>query len=166
MPQFAGGGGGLSQRSMEIVLAILFLAVAVLAIREGLRLGRGWDFDGPQAGYFPFWVGVLLLGASGLNLARAIAGSDGGRLFASWPRLLLVGRVLLPAVLYGAAIFVVGIYAASAALVLWFMRGMGGFSLRQAVPVAAALVLATFLVFEVWFLVPLPKGPVEHALGF
>lgn len=68
--------------------------------------------------------------------------------------------------IYGVAIFYVGIYVASAALVLWFMRGLGGFSLRQAVPVAAALVLLAFFVFEIWFLVPLPKGPVEQALGF
>ncbi len=166
MPQFAGGGSGIAQRTMEILLASLMAAIAGLAIREGLRLGNGWAFDGPEAGYFLFWIGLLLLVASTVNLLRALARPADGRLFASWPRLLLVAQVLIPAALYGAAIFLVGIYAASAALVLWFMRGLGGFSLRQAVPVAAALVLTAFLLFEVWFLVPLPKGPVEHALGF
>ncbi|MCS6780147.1 MAG: tripartite tricarboxylate transporter TctB family protein [Geminicoccaceae bacterium] len=166
MPQFAGGGNGINQASVEVAVALLFAAVGGLAIWEGSRLGNGWGFDGPEAGYFPFWIGVLLVFPSVVTLVRTLRDRSDGRVFVTWPRLFLVAQVLIPAVLYGAAIFLVGIYVASAALVLWFMRGLGGFSLRQAVPVAAALVLTTFLVFELWFLVPLPKGPVEHALGF
>lgn len=166
MPQFAGGGRGIGQTTVEVVLALLFVTVGGLAVSEGLRLGNGWGFDGPEAGYFPFWVGILLIFASGATLVQAIRRHASGRLFVTWPRLLLVSRVLGPAIVYSVGIFVVGIYAASAGLVLWFMRGIGGFPLRQAVPVAAALVTVTFLVFEIWFLVPLPKGPVEHALGF
>lgn len=166
MPQFAGGGRGIGQTTVEVVLGLLFVTVGGLAVREGLRLGNGWGFDGPEAGYFPFWVGILLIIASGATLVEAIRRRGTGRLFVTWPRLLLVLQVLGPAIVYGAGIFLVGIYAASAGLVLWFMRGIGGFPLRQAVPVAAALVTVTFLVFEIWFLVPLPKGPVDHALGF
>lgn len=166
MPQFAGGGSGISQKLMELSLASLFAAGGVLAIVEGQRLGNGWDFDGPQAGYFPFWIGILLVAASLVNFLNALRRNRDGQLFVSWQRLFLVLQVLVPAVIYGVAIFYVGIYVASAALVLWFMRGLGGFSLRQAVPVAAALVLLAFFVFEIWFLVPLPKGPVEQALGF
>lgn len=166
MPQFAGGGRGIGRTTVEVVLALLFMAVGGLAVREGLRLGKGWGFDGPEAGYFPFWVGILLILASLAALVEAVRRRGEDRLFVSWPRLVLVVRVLGPAIVYGAAIFLVGIYAASAGLVLWFMRGIGGFPLRQAVPVAATLVVVTFLVFEIWFLVPLPKGPVEHALGF
>lgn len=166
MPQFAGGGRGVPQTAAEVGLAALFLAVGGLAVGEGLRLGNGWDFDGPQAGYFPFWVGILLITASVGALLGALRGAARGRVFVTWPRFLLVLQVLFPAIVYGAAIFLIGIYAASAALVLWFMRGLGGFPLRQAVPVAAALVGVTFFVFERWFLVPLPKGPLEHALGF
>jgi len=166
MPQFAGGGRGIGQTTAEVVVALLFAAVGGLAVSEGLRLGNGWGFDGPQAGYFPFWVGLLLIFASGVTLVQALRRRSEDRLFVTWPRLFMVFRVLGPAAVYGAAIFLVGIYAASAGLVLWFMRGLGGFPLRQAVPVAAALVAVTFLVFEIWFLVPLPKGPLEHALGF
>ncbi|MCS6879499.1 MAG: tripartite tricarboxylate transporter TctB family protein [Geminicoccaceae bacterium] len=166
MPQFAGGGSGIGQKTVEIVLAAVLAGVGLLAVVEGTRLGNGWGFDGPEAGYFPFWVGLLLMFASLVNLAKALRAREEARLFVTWGRLFSVLQVLIPAMVYGAAIFLVGIYVASAALVLWFMRGIGGFSLRQAVPVAAALAVVAFLVFEVWFLVPLPKGPVEQALGF
>ncbi len=166
MPQFAGGGRGIGRTGAEIAQATLVGTVGGLAVYEGHRLGNGWGFDGPEAGYFPFWIGVLLLVAAAGILIETIRRRDPGTLFVSWQRLALVLQVLVPAVVFGTLIFVVGIYAASAALVLWFMIRLGGFSWRHSLPVAAALVLVAFLVFEVWFLVPLPKGPVEHALGF
>ena len=35
-----------------------------------------------------------------------------------------------------------------------------------AVAVAVAVPVLTFLMFEIWFLVPLPKGPLESFLGY
>jgi len=57
------GGEGrraLGQRSAEIAMAALFLAAGALVVYDSVRLGIGWADDGPRAGYFPFYVGLLI----------------------------------------------------------------------------------------------------------
>ena len=86
--------------------------------------------------------------------------------FASWPQLRLVASVLVPNILYVAAIPFAGIYVASAVMVAWFMRRLGGFGWARSVLAGIATAVATFVIFEIWFLVALPKGPLETALGY
>lgn len=156
---------GISQRTAELALAALFAAVAALAIGDSLRIGSGWGEDGPRSGYFPFWVGVVLLAASLTQLVSAL-GVRPRESFATREELGRVASVLVPAAVQVALIPVLGLYVASALLVAWFMARIGDFSW----PVAAASGLATatvaFVVFEIWFLVALPKGPIEELLGF
>lgn len=160
--------GGISLRAAEAGTALLLAGIGGLAIWDSLRLGAGWGTDGPQSGTFPFWIGLLLVAASAATAARAFAAGreDPGAMFVTWPQLRLVLTVLLPTVAYVAAIPFTGIYVASALLVVWFMTRLGGFRFRSAVPAGLATALVTFLVFETWFLVALPKGPIETWLGY
>lgn len=160
---------GLSIRAMEIVTSVAFAAAGSVAIWDSLRLGAGWGADGPQSGYFPFWIGVILVLAAAGNLIAATRGAaprgEAGS-FLTWEQARTVATVFVPTVLYVAAIPFSGIYLASAVLVAWFMVRLGGFRLSRAVPAGLATALVTFVVFEIWFLVALPKGPVEELLGF
>jgi putative tricarboxylic transport membrane protein len=160
--------GGLTLRAAEVGTSLALAGIGAVAIWDSLRLGAGWGADGPRSGTFPFWIGVILVLASAGTLVRALrAGRDGPvGLFVTWPQLRLVLSVLVPTALYVAAIPFAGIYLASAALVVWFMARLGGFSWRSAVPAGIATALVAFAVFEIWFLVALPKGPVEEWLGF
>jgi len=74
--------------------------------------------------------------------------------------------VLLPMVVYVAAIAGLGIYVASFALIAYFMKRHGRYGWPLTVAVSIAVPIAFFLLFERWFLVLLPKGPLEAALGF
>jgi hypothetical protein len=74
--------------------------------------------------------------------------------------------VLLPAIAYVGAVQFLGIYAASAAFILFFMIFVGGESVIRAIAVGVAVPVFFFLMFEKWFLVPLPKGPIEALLGY
>ena len=166
-----GAAGGVSIRAAEAGTALAMAAIGAGAIWDSLRIGAGWGADGPQSGTFPLWIGLLLVLASLGTLARAVrpaAGQaeGGAAMFVTWPQLRLVLSVLLPTVAYVAAIPFTGIYLASAVLVAWFMLRLGGFRWWSAVPAGIATAVVTFVVFEIWFLVALPKGPVETWLGY
>ena len=162
---------GVRTVAVEAATALLLAGVGAAAMWDSRRLGAGWGAEGPQSGYFPFWIGLVLLLASLGNLAlafraRGAAAAQGDGLFVTWPQLRLVLSVLLPTAVYVAAIPFAGIYLASAALVVWFMVRLGGFRWWSAVAAGLATALVAFVVFEEWFLVALPKGPVEAWLGY
>ena len=85
--------------------------------------------------------------------------------FATHKQIGLVVAVLVPMVLYVGLIFVLGIYLASALLIGFFMFKHGKYKAKVALPVAIGVPLFSYAVFERWFLVPLPKGPIEQWLG-
>jgi putative tricarboxylic transport membrane protein len=168
-PETGGGGGrALGMRAVEIGTACVFGGLALLAIWDSLRLGAGWGADGPRSGYFPFWLGVILLLASAGNLALAIRSRPRGRdaIFLTGEQARTVMRVFIPTCVYVAAILVIGIYLPSALLVAWFMTRMGGFGIPVSLASGLAASIITFVIFELWFLVALPKGPIETWLGF
>ena len=161
--------GGVRTVAVEVATSLVLAGVGLAAMWDSRRLGAGWGADGPQSGYFPFWIGVLLVAASLGNLAvaaRARGVGKGNGLFVTWPQLRLVLSVLLPTVVYVAAIPFAGLYAASAVLVAWFMVRLGGFAWWKAALAGLATALVAFVVFEEWFLVALPKGPIETWLGY
>jgi putative tricarboxylic transport membrane protein len=154
---------------VEIATALVLAGLGAAAMWDSRRLGIGWGAEGPQSGYFPFWIGLVLVVASLGNFAlalRARGTAKGGGLFVTWPQLRLVLSVLLPTALYVAAIPFIGLYVASAVLVVWFMMRLGGFRWWVALASGAATALVAFVVFEQWFLVALPKGPIETWLGY
>jgi hypothetical protein len=166
-----GPGGGdapaIGAAPVEVAVSILLSAIGGLAIFDSLRLGAGWGSDGPQAGYFPFYLGLILIGSSlGILGQRLQASRAGDATFVTRGQLALVLRVLVPAAFFVVLILMLGIYVASALLILHFMIVLGGFRWRAALPFALGAAFLAFVVFERWFLVPLPKGPLETWLGF
>jgi hypothetical protein len=157
---------GISIGLAEGVTALLLAGVGALAILDSLRLGMGWGEDGPQAGYFPFWLGVGLIVASFANVFLAFRSGIGRRIFLTWEQGRHVLSVLLPTLVFVALIAPLGIYLPSVLLITWFMMVLGRFSWPAALAVGAAVAVLAFVTFELWFLVPLPKGPIEDALGF
>ena len=164
---------GVTTRAMEIATSLAFAFAGAVAIWDSARLGAGWGADGPQSGYFPFWIGLLLVLASAANLLPVLrgargeaAGEDGRPMFLTWQQARTVATVFIPTAIYVAAIPFTGIYIASAMLVAWFMVRLGGFALWRALPAGLATAVVTFVVFEIWFLVALPKGPLEEFLGY
>ena len=158
-----------SIRTTNVVVAALLMVVAAIVIVDSLRLGTGWtESQGPAAGYFPFYIGVLLALASAVNLLRAVflntAIGDG--VFVTRPAFRRVLAVFLPLVAYVLVLTYIGIYVASAVYIALFMWYFGQYRLPRGLLVGSAIAVVLFLMFEVWFLVPLPKGPVEALLGY
>lgn len=154
---------GLSRRLVEAVTALIVMGLAGLVLWDSYGRGAGWD-GGPESGFFPARAGWLLLGAGAFALIGALRRPD--EVFVSYDRLARVARVFVPLVVYVAAIGVIGLYAASALFVAWFMLALGSFR-WWGVALAGVLVpLVAFWIFEVQFRVPLPKGPLEAWLGY
>lgn len=150
----------------ELAVAALLMALAAVVIGDSLRVGIGWADDGPRSGYFPFYVGLLLLLSSGSVLVgQLLRWRRVDPVFAERGQIALVASVALPMVVYVALIFGLGIYLASALLIGYFMRRLGRYRWAPVIGVAVAVPAVFFVVFERWFLVPLPKGPVERLLG-
>ncbi|MBK9364324.1 MAG: tripartite tricarboxylate transporter TctB family protein [Rubrivivax sp.] len=151
----------------EVGVAALLLLIAALVIADSLRVGIGWADDGPRSGYFPFYIGLMLAGTSAWTLVgQLLRWRRTTAVFADRGQLAMVLAVLWPMVLYVGLIAGLGIYAASAMLITYFMRRHGRYGWAPTAGVALGVPLFFFLVFERWFLVPLPKGPLERLLGF
>jgi hypothetical protein len=159
------GRNALRQRSAEIVVAAFFLLVGAIVIYDSVRLGASWGDEGPQAGYFPFYIGLLVCGAALINMLVAFFKVGRDQVFVELGKLKLVLTVLLPAFLYVALISWLGIYLASALFVAFFMRWLGKYAWWKAAAVSIGNSVFFFLIFEMWFKVPLPKGPLESLLG-
>jgi hypothetical protein len=154
-------------RTMEIVVALVLLAGSAIVIFDSVRLGFGWQEGmGPAPGYFPFYIAVALGAASLVNLMRALGGAGRGSTFVGRRAFGRVLQVLVPSIVYVGLIGYVGIYVASALFLCAFMLVFGREGLLRATAVSIAVPLALFFMFEKWFLVPLPKGPLEAMLGY
>lgn len=160
------GGAGPSHRAVEIGVAVFIAGLALIGIYGSLKVGIGWADEGPQAGFFPFYISVLILISCAVNLFQVFAKPDEGALFASWAQLRKVMSVVVPTAIYVSVLTYIGIYIASALLIGGFMKWFGGYRWPVVIGVAILVPILTFLMFEKWFLVPLPKGPVEKYLGY
>jgi hypothetical protein len=163
----AGPQWGVSERTMGIVSTAVIFLIGVVMMIDNYKIGSGWAKDGPQAGYFPFRIGAIICVASVVVLARMIADKSGrDRMFVTWDRLKLVLVVLVPTAAYVLVIQLAGIYVASAVFIAGFMRIMGRYGWAKAVAVGIATSATLFWLFEIQFLVPLPKGPLEALFGY
>jgi hypothetical protein len=155
----------ITKRSAEIVVGVVIAAFALLAIVSNYQLGAGWADDGPQAGYFPLRMGVAILIASIVVIIQAVLKNDRSA-FVEHTQLKLVATVLLPLTAYIAAIQFTGIYVASVLFIGIFMTLVGKFSPLRSAVTGIVINLVMFWIFEILFKVPLPKGPLEHLLGY
>jgi len=154
-----------SRRTLEVVVCIGFLLIGALVMWDSQRIGAGWGSDGPQSGYFPFWIGLVMSAASGVTLLRALRAADTSA-FITRQQLRQVGAVLLPTFAFIAAIEWLGMYVAAALFIAGFMRWQGRFRWLACGLCGSGIGALLFAMFEIWFKVPLVKGPLEAAFGF
>lgn len=156
----------VSTRTMELVVAVVLFAIGAIVMFDSVRLGAKWGDDGPQAGYFPFYIGLFICVATAAVFFRALSDrARAGKSFVSRSQVALVLKMLVPSIAYVALIAFIGIYAASTLFVAFFMKWLGRYGWAKTLAVAVGVSLVFFVLFEVWFKVPLPKGPLEAWLG-
>ena len=158
-------------RGADLVVAALLALLGGVVLGDAARLGFGWGVEGPQSGFLPFWLALLLIGVSLAIFVQALVRRSATP-FATRERIRPVLQVLLPV-----AGFVVltdppgppaglGLYVASAFYLGFYMRWVGRHDWRAVVALSVVVPVITFVIFEKWFLVPMPKGPVEAWFGY
>jgi hypothetical protein len=161
------GGGGLSHSAVDAITALVIFLLGVVMMVDNYRIGAGWAADGPESGYFPFRIGAILCIASIVVFLRSLFSKQRQReVFVSWERFRLVLLVLVPTAIFVLAIQFVGIYVASAIFIAAFMRVMDKYSWLKTVLVGVGTSVTMFWLFEIQFMVPLPKGPLEALFGY
>lgn len=157
-------GAGPAQRSVEVGVTIATALFGLVIIWGSVDVGIGWGAEGPKSGFFPFYLGVIIVAASLINLLEA-ARKTNDKPFADWGQLRQVLAITIPTAIYVTVIPWTGIYVSSLVLIALFMVWLGNYRVWYAVTLSAAIIIATYLTFEKWFLVPLPKGPFEDFFG-
>jgi hypothetical protein len=156
----------LTSRVVDVVVSLLLLAFAALLAFDNWRTGAGWDSTGPQAGYFPFYLSVILGAACVYGLAKELlARKRAPAVFVTSEQFRRVLQVFFPTLAFCLATQWLGIYAASFLLVAGFMVYVGRIALWKSLLTALLFVLAMFVTFDVAFDVIMPKGPLEALFG-
>jgi hypothetical protein len=157
--------GGPLHRWVEAGVALFMILFGVVVILGSFQVGIGWGAEGPKSGFFPFYLGALIVAASTANLARVVVEGNPHALFADWDQLGQVVSVIIPTAVYVFIVPWLGMYVASILLIALFMKWFGRYGWALTLAIAVGMPAITYLLFEKWFLIPLPKGPVEDLLG-
>lgn len=153
---------GVATYKVEAVVAFLIFILGITVITGSWKLGSGWTSDGPGAGYFPFYIGILLcIAGLGVMYQSLFGKKKNTDIFVDNEQLKLVLSVFIPACVYVLAVQFLGMYVASAIYIALFMIILGKFSKVKSILTALAVMVLFFLMFEVWFKVPLFKGQFD-----
>ena len=158
----------ISIRAMDVITSILFLAVGLTVMIGSLKLGASWGADGPEAGYFPFYISLIIMLSSTVTLYQAVIVNKKKKTesFVEREPFKQVMAVLLPAIVFVLGVQLIGIYVSSALYIAIFMVWLGKYPIWKAIAVSVGVSVALYLMFEFWFQVPLPHGSWINPLEF
>lgn len=160
---------GVGTHVVDAVTALLVMGLGGVVLFGSSKLGHEWTSDGPGAGYFPFYIGLILaISGAGIFFQALFGKKKNTEVFVDREQLGRVFSVLLPAAVYVLAIQLIGIYVASALYITLFMVILGKYSWVKSLAVGLIVNVVFFTMFEVWFKVPLFKGEFDllSPLGF
>ena len=149
----------VANNKVDAVVATLLLVFGAVVVWQAYKLGSGWTSDGPGAGYFPFYIGVILVvSALGILYQSLISKKRDTDAFVDREQLKRVNSVLWPAVVYVLGVTFLGLYVASAIYIALFMVWLGKYAVLKSVLIGVIVCAVFFAMFEIWFKVPLYKG--------
>jgi hypothetical protein len=158
----------ISVRMMDVITALLFIVVGLVVMIGSLKLGASWGSDGPEAGYFPFYISLIILLSSSITLYQAaiVDKKKKTESFVDKESFKQVMAVLLPAIVFVLGVQLIGIYVSSVIYIAIFMVWLGKYPIWKAIVVSVGVSVSLYLMFEFWFQVPLPHGSWINPLEF
>jgi len=152
-------------RTADLITASVLMLVGGVVVLDAVRLGFGWGADGPKSGFFPFWLAVIMIASCAIVIVQAYRRVD-DHPFVTREKIGPVLKVLWPAVAMVVLTHFVGLYVAGALYTAFYMKWVGRHSWLASITLSVAISVLCFVTFELWFLVPMPKGPLEAWLGY
>jgi len=161
------GQAGARTVVLDLAVAVIIFGLGALVAWDSYRLGSGWSTDGPQTGYFPFYIGLItcICGAAVFVQGLRKLGTDKS-VFVTLEQFKQVLVILVPSTVYVLGVQLIGIYVSSAVFIALFMGIAGKYSWLRSTVVGLGVSASAFVMFEIWFKIPLPKGPIENLLGY
>ena len=161
------GEGGTRVVVLDLVVAAIIFGLGALVGWDSYRIGASWGADGPQTGYFPFYIGLItcICGAAVFVQGLLKLGTDKS-VFVTPEQFKQVLVILVPSTVYVLGVQLIGIYISSAIFIALFMRIAGKYSWLRSTVVGLGVSVSAFVMFEIWFKIPLTKGPIENLLGY
>ena len=157
----------VQRKSVETVALAVLLSFSLLMAWDNWRTGIRWESTGPQAGYFPFYVALILGGACVYGLViEIIRWRTANDPFVQRDHFKRVLQVFIPTLLFVPVTQYMGLYVASFALIAGFMVWVGRIKPWISLLTGYLFSMIMFLVFEVAFDVIMPKGPLERLFGY
>jgi hypothetical protein len=157
----------LSRFTMEVAVALFTGLIGVIVCHGSLEFGTGWGNDGPKPGYFPFYIGLIIVLASAFNLLMAFVHyrRNVAEAFISWEQGQRVLSFFGPMLLFVLLCSYLGFYVSMILYLFGVMLTQGGYRVPKAAAISLITAVINYLLFEIWFQVPLLKGPLEAFLG-
>jgi putative tricarboxylic transport membrane protein len=153
-------------RSVDIIVCLMLLGLAILLGYDNWRTGASWESDGPQAGYFPFYLSMLLGAASIYGIGARLMETGAGDTFVTRDQFRRVMQVFVPTLLFCVFMQWLGLYVASFILITGFMWFVGRIALWKSLLTGFLFSIIMFVTFDIAFDVIMPKGPLEAAFGY
>ncbi|OGP76142.1 MAG: hypothetical protein A2V86_02295 [Deltaproteobacteria bacterium RBG_16_49_23] len=148
-------------RKADIIVALGLMLVGFIVLADTIRLGFGWGMSGPEAGFFPFYMGLGIVICTFFIVLRGLktykkegAGkrlvAEGGLTQILWVLIPAAGMVLLTELigLHFATVLYLGFYMGVVGKMHWF----------KVILISLLIPSATYIVFDKLFLIPLPEG--------
>ena len=152
---------------VELAVAAIIFTLGALVAYDSYRLGSSWASDGPQSGYFPFYIGLITCICGAVVFGQGLLRVRIDRaVFVTHVQLKQVLVILLPSTAYVLGVQLIGIYVSSALFIALFMKIAGKYSWIRSIAVGVGVSVSAFVMFEIWFKIPLPKGPIENLIGY
>ena len=156
-----------TNRIATAVTLFALLALAALLAFDNWRTGMSWDSTGPQAGYFPFYLSLVLAAACLYGIVKEfLARGEATESFVTRDQLRRVSQVFVPSLLFCLAMQWLGLYVASFLLIAGFMIFVGRIAAWKSLLTGFLFSLIMFVTFQIAFDVIMPKGPLEALFGY
>jgi hypothetical protein len=159
----------VTHRVLEIIAALLAFAFGASIALGALEYNIGWGERGPEPGYFPFWMGVVVVvGAVGALLEALLSRqlrSPPAAINADQARRIATFLLPMLGFLVVTVVFKLGLYVGMVGYLLIVMLWQGAYRLPAALAVSFGTAIVFFMMFEWWLKVPLMQGPIEAWLG-
>lgn len=148
-------------RKADIITSLCLIGVGCIIIYDSNRLGYGWGMSGPEAGFFPFCLGLGIVFFSLVVLVKGVRKlkkeGPGERLIPEGA-LKPILWVLVPSTVMVLATEFIGLHLSALLFILFYMRAVGKVGWVKVALVSILVPLSLYVIFDKMFLIPLPQG--------
>jgi putative tricarboxylic transport membrane protein len=143
----------------DAIAAAATLALGAGATGAASQLPFG-GLRNPGPGFFPWWLGVVLVFLGAVLLVQAIRGAAGAAGGATRPGKIVL--LLAALVVYVVILDAVGYAIATFLLVVFMVRALEPQRWAVALTLAVLAAGGSYVLFALWLGVPLPAGPLAR----